>query len=121
MNANAHYQLGLNFYLLNTKKKNIMLAIENFNQSASLGHADAFYFLGRFYGLGDGVSLDFKKAISFYEEGLSLGSAKCGYAIGLLGAVRCWTMACFCSFFIFFNTNSCVIKKTNRISAFCRS
>ena len=84
MNANAHYQLGLNYYLLNTKKKNIMLAIENFNQAASLGHADAFYFLGGFYGLGDGVSLDFKKAISFYEEGLSLGSAKCGYAIGLL-------------------------------------
>ncbi len=84
MNANTHYQAGLSNYLLNTPKKNIMVAIEHFSQAAVLGHADAHYFLGRFYGLGDGISLNFAKAKEHYEKGVSLGSYKCGYALGLL-------------------------------------
>lgn len=84
MNAQTHYQAGLTHYILNTPRKNIMVAIEHFSQAVSLGHADAHYFLGRFYGLGDGVSIDFIKAKEHYEKGLSLGSYKCGYALGLL-------------------------------------
>jgi uncharacterized protein len=84
MNANTHYQAGLSNYLLNTPKKNIMAAIEHFNQAAVLGHADAHYFLGRFYGLGDGISLDQGKAIEHYKKGEELGSYKCGYALGLM-------------------------------------
>ncbi|MBN2300396.1 MAG: sel1 repeat family protein, partial [Acholeplasmataceae bacterium] len=37
-----------------------------------------------FYGLGDGVSLDFNQALEYYHQGASLGSAKCDYAIGLM-------------------------------------
>ncbi|MBN2300072.1 MAG: sel1 repeat family protein, partial [Acholeplasmataceae bacterium] len=84
MNANTNYQAGLSHYILNTKKKNIMVAIEHFNAAASQGHADAYYFLGRFYGLGDGVSLDFNQALEYYHQGALLGSAKCDYAIGLM-------------------------------------
>lgn len=84
MNAQTHYQAGLSNYLLNTKKKNIMVAIEHFSQAVALGHADAHYFLGRFYGLGDGISVDFKKAMEHYEKGEALGSYKCGYALGLM-------------------------------------
>ncbi len=84
MNANTNYQAGLSNYILNTPKKNIMVAIEHFNVAASQGHADAYYFLGRFYGLGDGVSLDFNQALEYYHKGASLGSAKCDYAIGLM-------------------------------------
>ncbi len=84
MNANMNYQAGLSNYILNTPKKNIMVAIEHFNLAASQGHADAYYFLGRFYGLGDGVSLDFNQALEYYHKGASLGSAKCDYAIGLM-------------------------------------
>ncbi|MDO9629802.1 MAG: tetratricopeptide repeat protein [Acholeplasmataceae bacterium] len=84
MNAHTHYQAGLSNYILNTPKKNIMVAIEHFTQAAVLGHADAHYFLGRFYGLGDGISLDFTKAKEHYEKGVSLGSYKCGYALGLI-------------------------------------
>ncbi|MFA5526401.1 MAG: tetratricopeptide repeat protein [Acholeplasmataceae bacterium] len=84
MNAQTHYEMGLKHYLLNTPRKNIMVAIEHFSQAVALGHADAHYFLGRFYGLGDGISLDFAKAKDHYEKGLSLGSYKCGYALGLL-------------------------------------
>ena len=84
MNAKEHYQAGLSQYLLNTPKKNIMVAIEHFNQAATQGYADAYYFLGRFYGLGDGISLDFGKAMEHYQKGASLGSYKCGYAIGML-------------------------------------
>jgi len=84
MNAKTHYEAGLNNYLYNVKKKNIMVAIEHFSQAALLGYADAHYFLGRFYGLGDGVSLDYQKAHEHYQKGFELGSHKCGYAIGLL-------------------------------------
>lgn len=84
MNAKNHYEKALSHYLLNTPKKNIELAIEHFEQAASQGYADAYYFLGRFYGLGDGVSLDFAKAIEHYQKGVSLGSHKCGYALGML-------------------------------------
>ncbi|MCD4826601.1 MAG: sel1 repeat family protein [Acholeplasmataceae bacterium] len=84
MNAKNHYEKALSHYLLNTPKKNIELAIEHFEQAASQGYSDAYYFLGRFYGLGDGVSLDFAKAIDLYQKGVSLGSHKCGYALGML-------------------------------------
>lgn len=84
MNAKMNYQAGLSNYLLNTNKKNLMVAIEHFNLAAGQGYADAYYFLGRFYGLGDGVSLDFNLAMDQYHKGASLGSAKCGYAIGLM-------------------------------------
>lgn len=84
MNAKNHYERALSHYLLNTPKKNISLAIEHFEQAASQGYADAYYFLGRFYGLGDGVSLDYSKAIELYQKGISLGSHKCGYALGML-------------------------------------
>ena len=84
MNIKSHYERALSHYLLNTPKKNIGLAIEHFEQAASQGYADAYYFLGRFYGLGDGVSLDFTKAIELYQKGISLGSHKCGYALGML-------------------------------------
>jgi uncharacterized protein len=84
MNAQTHYQAGLSNYLLNTPKKNIMAAIEHFSQAAHLGYADAHYFLGRFYGLGDGISMDLRKAVEHYEKGVELGSYKCGYALGLM-------------------------------------
>ncbi len=84
MNAQTHYQAGLSNYLLNTPKKNIMVAIEHFSQAAHLGYADAHYFLGRFYGLGDGISMDLRKAVEHYEKGVELGSYKCGYALGLM-------------------------------------
>jgi len=84
MNAATHYQAGLSNYILNTKKKNIMVAIEHFSQAAMLGFADAHYFLGRFYGLGDGISLDLAMAMEHYRKGYELGSFKCGYAIGLM-------------------------------------
>lgn len=84
MNAKNHYEKALSHYLLNTPKKNIELAIEHFEQATAQGYADAYYFLGRFYGLGDGVSLDFAKAIELYQKGVSLGSHKCGYALGML-------------------------------------
>lgn len=84
MNAATHYQAGLAHYILNTPKKNILAAIEHFSQAATQGYADAHYFLGRFYGLGDGVSLDPAKAMDHYREGYQLGSAKCGYMIGLM-------------------------------------
>jgi len=84
MNAKTHYDQALSHYLLNTPKKNILTAIQHFEQAAEQGYADAYYFLGRFYGLGDGVTLDFEKAISLYSQGQSLGSAKCGYALGLM-------------------------------------
>jgi len=84
MNAKTHYDQALAHYLLNTPKKNILTAIQHFEQAAEQGYADAYYFLGRFYGLGDGVTLDFEKAMSLYNEGMELGSAKCGYALGLM-------------------------------------
>ncbi len=84
MNAKTHYDKALSHYLLNTPKKNVLTAIQHFEQAAEQGYADAYYFLGRFYGLGDGVTLDFKKAMDLYEQGMNLGSAKCGYAIGLM-------------------------------------
>lgn len=84
MNAKNHYEKGLSHYVLNTPKKNIDLAIKHFEQAAEQGHADAHYFLGRFYGLGDGVSLDFHQAIDHYQQGIALGSHKCGYALGML-------------------------------------
>jgi len=84
MNANANYQAGLTNYILKTSKKNATVAFEHFSAAANQGHADAYYFLGRFYGLGDGVSTDFNKAMDLYHKGSSLGSAKCGYAIGLM-------------------------------------
>ena len=84
MNAKTHYDQALAHYLLNTPKKNILSAIQHFEEASSQGYADAYYFLGRFYGLGDGVTLDFEKAMALYNEGRELGSAKCGYALGLM-------------------------------------
>ena len=84
MNAVKLYQAGLSNYILNTPSKNIMVAIDHFEQAALSGYADAYYFLGRFYGLGDGISLDLEKAMELYLKGASLGSAKCGYAVGLM-------------------------------------
>lgn len=84
MNAKTHYEAGLNHYVLQVKKKNILLAIEHFTQAANSSYADAYYFLGRFYGFGDGVSIDFNQSMSYYHQGLSLGSSKCAYALGLV-------------------------------------
>jgi uncharacterized protein len=84
MNAKTHYEAGLSHYVLNVKQKNILLAIEHFTQAANLGYADAYYFLGRFYGFGDGVSLDLNQSMTYYHKGLSLGSSKCAYALGLV-------------------------------------
>ena len=83
MKAKDYYLSGLSHYNLNTPSKNTMLAIDKFETAANLGYADAHYFLGRFYGLGDGVSLDPIKALEHYKQGDALGSHKCGYAIGL--------------------------------------
>jgi uncharacterized protein len=83
MKSKDIYLSGLSHYNLNTPHKNTALAFEKFETAAKLGYADAYYFLGRFYGLGDGVSIDLEKAFALYEQGLELGSDKCGYAIGL--------------------------------------
>ncbi len=83
MNGQKHYDIALSYYALNTPKKNTLLAIQHFEESAALDYPDAYYFLGRFYGLGDGVSLDQDKAWSYYQKGHELGSYKCGYAMGL--------------------------------------
>lgn len=83
MKAKDYYLSGLSHYTLNTPSKNTMIAMDKFEIAAKLGYADAYYFLGRFYGLGDGVSLDPQKAFDYYQKGLDLGSHKCGYAIGL--------------------------------------
>jgi uncharacterized protein len=84
MTAKEHYEAGLSNYILNTKNKQTLVAYEHFSISANLEYADAYYFLGRFYSLGDGVSTNYQEALSLYEKGLSLGSAKCGYAIALM-------------------------------------
>ncbi len=84
MNAKTLYDQALAHYLLNTPRKNVLTAIQHFEEAAAQGYADAYYFLGRFYGLGDGVTLDFDKAMALYNEGKDLGSAKCGYALGLM-------------------------------------
>ncbi len=84
MNAKTHYNQALAHYLLNTPKKNILTAIQHFEQAAAQGYPDAYYFLGRFYGLGDGVTLDLNRARQLYIKGKDLGSAKCGYALGLM-------------------------------------
>ncbi len=83
MNGQKHYETALAYYALNTPKKNTLLAIQHFEEAASLAYPDAYYFLGRFYGLGDGVSLDQEKAWAYYQKGHELGSYKCGYAMGL--------------------------------------
>ncbi|MFA6801643.1 MAG: tetratricopeptide repeat protein, partial [Acholeplasmataceae bacterium] len=84
MDAKTYYNQGLSHYLLNTPKKNVLTAFQHFEQAAQQGYADAYYFLGRFYGLGDGVTLDFNKAMELYNEGKTLGSAKCGYALAMM-------------------------------------
>ena len=83
MNGQTHYETALSFYSLNTPKKNTLLAIQHFEEAAELAYPDAYYFLGRFYGLGDGVSIDQHKAWDYYQKGHELGSYKCGYAMGL--------------------------------------
>lgn len=83
MNGQQYYETALSYYTLNTPKKNTLLAIQHFEKAADLDYPDAYYFLGRFYGLGDGVSLDKEKAWQYYETGHDLGSYKCGYAMGL--------------------------------------
>ncbi len=93
MNGQKHYETALTYYTLNTPKKNTLLAIQHFEKAAEQDFPDAYYFLGRFYGLGDGVSLDQDKAWSYYIKGHNLGSYKCGYAMGLAyhtghGAIR---------------------------------
>lgn len=82
-NGQAYYKKALSYYTLNTKQKNIRLAIEHFEQAAALEYPDAYYFLGRFYGLGDGVLMDQQKAWDYYTKGHDLGSYKCGYAMAL--------------------------------------
>lgn len=81
MNARKHYQAGLAHYVLNVAKKNIAQAREHFERAAELGYADAYYFLGRMFLLGDGVSKDQSKAAMYFKDGEK--SAKCGYALGL--------------------------------------
>lgn len=83
MNGQSHYETALSYYALNTLKKNTLLSIQHFEEAAELDYPDAYYFLGRFYGLGDGVSLNQKKAWAYYKKGHDLGSYKCGYAMGL--------------------------------------
>lgn len=84
MKAIDHYNAGLYNYILNTKNKNTQVAYNHFEEAANLGYADAYYFLGRFYGLGDGVSLNQEKAMEYFQKGASLGSKKCSFQIGLM-------------------------------------
>lgn len=83
INGQKHYDTALSYYALNTSKKNTLLAIQHFEKAAELDFPDAYYFLGRFYGLGDGVALNQDKSWAYYEKGHDLGSYKCGYAMGL--------------------------------------
>jgi len=84
MNAQTHYDKGLSHYLLKTPKKDVSIAIKHFEEAVAQEHPDAHFFLGRFYGLGDGVTLDVHQAMDYYHQGLRLGSHKCGYALGML-------------------------------------
>ncbi|MFP4177745.1 MAG: tetratricopeptide repeat protein [Acholeplasmataceae bacterium] len=81
MNARKHYRAGLAHYILDVSVKNVVLAREHFERAAELGYADANYFLGRMFLLGDGVSKDEKKAVTYFQEGRT--SNKCGYGLGL--------------------------------------
>lgn len=83
MQAKDYYNLGLSYYALDTQKKNTVVAMQHFEDAAIRGYPDAYYFLGRFYAIGDGVSIDLEKAFSLYHEGYKQKSSKCTYAIGL--------------------------------------
>lgn len=84
MNAKTHYEAGLSSYILNVTNKNVMIAINHFKEASELGHKDAFYMLGRIFTLGDNVSVDYQKAIEYYQKGIKLSSAKSLYGLGIM-------------------------------------
>ena len=84
MNAKTHYEAGLSHYILNAHQKNVMMATHHFKSAAEQDYGDAYYFLGRLLTLGDHMTIDYKQAMVYYQQGAKLNSAKCNYAIGLM-------------------------------------
>lgn len=84
MKAKECYEAGLKHYALGAINKNVMMALEQFSKAATLGYADANYFLGRIHTLGDQVAIDYSVANAYYEEGIRQHSFKSLYAYGLM-------------------------------------
>jgi uncharacterized protein len=83
LNAQEHYKEGLKRALQDVMKRDVEASIHHFEEAMAMGQADACYFLGRFYTLGDGVIKDEIRAYDYHYQGHQFKSAKSTYALGV--------------------------------------
>ena len=75
----SYYTLGMYNFPLDHKK-----ALELFQKAAELDYAEGYYNLGVAHAEGNGVKVDKKKAIHFYELPAMNGSVTARYNLGIL-------------------------------------
>lgn len=75
------FRLGSKFYL-DKKNKDLKVAFQCFHMSAELGYAGADLLMGNCYADGTGCKKDVKKAIEYYEKGVSKGDIDCQLLLG---------------------------------------
>jgi len=77
-------------------------AFKLWQRPAELGHASALYNIGHAYDQGEGVEVDKKKAVQYYEQGAMKGDVRARYNLGvheqkdIVRAIKHWLIATRC-------------------------
>jgi len=78
-NQGSYYREGRHGFPQDTNK-----ALELFHRAAELGHAKAYCSIGSIYYRGQGVEIDTKRAVHYYEIGAISGDETARYCLGLV-------------------------------------
>lgn len=69
VNAKDHFEKAIGFALQNVGERNVQASIHHFEEAATMGIADAYYFLGRFSTLGDGIKKMITRLLPIIKKG----------------------------------------------------
>lgn len=77
-----HLKEGVNAY----KEKNFAVALKELQPLADRGDAEAQLFVGFMYDNGEGVQLDYRQAVMWYQKSAEQGNAQAQYNLGMMYA-----------------------------------
>ena len=89
-----HLQEGITAY----KEKNYAVALKELQPLADKGKAEAQMVIGAMYDNGEGVQLDYRQAVLWYDKAAEQGNANAQYNLGMmhangLGVPQDWVQA----------------------------
>lgn len=84
LTADEFFRMAVNYYNgVNHTEQDYQKAVENFRSASEKGHAEATYFLGQCYYLGNGVEQSYEQAAAYYKAAAEKGFLAAADAIGM--------------------------------------